>query len=253
MTEEELTQAIEDAAQEIADEWIDALDKALAEGKDDEPEAGRFAMTLHESQADYSPTQPRDDQGRWVATGAGAIADLVMDQAPARSLMRAAEKKAVYGYTDGADQRINKTLRSGKIPPAAKDLDAAIERAGKLKAPVKVFRGIELAEAPSDLDGMLAHATTKFPVGGTVTDAGYQSTTTDYAAAQVFAGAITKRPGLIMEIKAKRGLYVDPLSAKTGENELLLPRGAKHKVLGHETFKDPETGRTMVVVRMEQL
>jgi len=143
--------------------------------------------------------------------------------------MSSREKEALQNYTGAMYRDMNPKLRSGK--PVSKEdkedlnhLDAVFSKA-KTTAPMTVFRGVG-----SDF----ADTLTK---GGAFSDGAFMSTTTDKKTASVFTGS--GRDRTIMEINVPTGSSA--ISANDfsqfgskggkGENEIILNRGQKYKVV----------------------
>jgi hypothetical protein len=58
----------------------------------------------------------------------------------------------------------------------------------------------------------------------------------------------------VLEIKPKRGLYVEPISVNQGEWEFLLPHGQRYRIVGRKTITVRSAGgnlKTAEVIQME--
>lgn len=138
--------------------------------------------------------------------------------------------KAVDAYTgDEVYDKVNKALRSGKSPedvPPKPAMEHLQELASQpLKKPVVVYRGVSKAIADSMVDG------------SDIEGKGFTSTSLSSDVASKFA----KGGGVILEIKAKRGLYVRDKSQFSDEYELIQAHKTKYKVIGRREHAPPLT------------
>ena len=115
-------------------------------------------------------------------------------------------------------------------------LDTATANAPALPEPTPVYRGVS---AP---DGVDPHewATGRFTPGANVAWSGFSSTSLDPMVAQGF----TRGHGVVFEIVTRQGAYLDAISEfgmdAGGEQEILLRRGSRFKVVG--VGRGPITG-----------
>jgi phage-related protein (TIGR01555 family) len=184
---------------------------------------------------DYDPNQPRDPGGegggQWVRAGEGAFDPHWSEEGidPAEVIengkVTAQQKRALRDYSEFAYKEINDALRAGKTHPAVADLDAAIA-GGSITRDTLLFRGVEGA-LPNKGDVLL--------------DLGFASTSTSPGAGANFAG-----DGYLLSIRVKAGAKAlhlnEGLTASTGEQEVLLPRGGHFRVIGFsEVSLKPKT------------
>lgn len=141
------------------------------------------------------------------------------------------------GYTGPGFERINGTAR-GTITDATEadrymvlELDKIIRQSPKLP-PTMTYRGLSVSgEAKQKLMNQLSQALKN---GDSITLKGFSSTSLDPGKATEFAGKDSKEP-LVFEIRASRGLYVEPITRETDEKELILPNNGKFRVVGMAT------------------
>lgn len=138
------------------------------------------------------------------------------------------ETKALKLYMRDGYKVINHSLRTGDISAVtqarADRITAAIEKAGRFKEPVVVYRGLQF---PPDLLG-------KLTPGQTFQAAGFQSTSFDPGVACHFKA---DRQGVVLEIKTDRGAFVEPLARFKEERELLLQHNQRFRIIGRKTVK----------------
>jgi hypothetical protein len=172
-----------------------------------------------------------------------------------------AESKALSDYVNQGSSNINDHLRNGKaLFPEYNDHIAAVNSAIAKgdNSERLLYRGarIQSMESPAfDYSTERRAFVQKFEdqIGKTVTMKGFQSTTTSPELAAEFAG-VNDNP--IFEIRAKGGAPIgDLFGAK--ENEVVLPHGAKYKVLDvvhNVKFNNPKYGdrrNRFTVIRLE--
>jgi hypothetical protein len=192
------------------------------------------------------------------------------------------ERKAFSDYTLHKWKALNENLRDG-IPLSPDDqrlsdlLDSGIAKAGAFSEPVTVYRGIKIGDRPlaghgAELAGrgrvereeMVRGLTEEwaqktFQPGSVIEAKGFQSTS--FHIEPAWDASLEKNtPGLMFEIHAKRGAYLDHatgLSTRDDEYELLLPRETRYRVnrvLPHVKFETLDIDeRYMTVVQVEQL
>jgi len=137
-----------------------------------------------------------------------------------------AEKSAVVTYTGGMYQKINGDLRSGGSNSYAPGIDAAIAKSQTTKEMV-VVRGVS-AGAFNHLIKSSGGAELK--PGAIITDKGYMSTTRKAGVAAGFAGT----NGYGLKITVPKGASLMPvksISQHAGEDEFLLPRNSRLRVI----------------------
>lgn len=147
-------------------------------------------------------------------------------------------KAAVMQYTGNAYASLNGQLRQNqKLSAKNKKLMDDINKAFavpevKAKGNLTVYRGITSTQ--------LQH----LPIGGTFTNKGFVSTSSDAYEASKFAGA----NGALMEIRVKKGqpaLSVKDVSTFPNEKEVLLPAATQFTVVGK---KIGPGGRPVLIV-----
>ncbi len=145
-----------------------------------------------------------------------------------------AEVKAVKYYTTSSGcASINTTLRTNKAPSSeaakmAKELDNAFDddEMAIVKKDVKVYRGENVPQPKIDewIASIENDLPTKYAKAGIIST---RTTTFGYAANSNVQYEIVIPKGF-------RALYVDPISAHQGENEVLLPHGSNFHILAVE-------------------
>jgi hypothetical protein len=129
-------------------------------------------------------------------------------------------------YTGGMYQKINGDLRSGGSNSYAPGIDAAIAKSQTTKEMV-VVRGVS-AGAFNHLIKSSGGAELK--PGAIITDKGYMSTTRKAGVAAGFAGT----NGYGLKITVPKGASLMPvksISQHAGEDEFLLPRNSRLRVI----------------------
>lgn len=216
------------------------------------------------AQAAPAADWPPDDANRKFDAETGR--DLDRGQREFRSRMPGAQRKALTDYTGNLYEEIN-ALARGKKPPAdlgpkqesqwrqaAQSLgrmDAAFEAAGELEKPAHTYRGISVPRASAD--AMLAGFRRAMESGDSVGFGGYMSTTAHPGVIDDFAKGNPGDVPMRFEVRAKKGIYMDPLAKQSskGEYELLLPRKSRFRVAGIKTLS--LAGKKHQVVQLEQL
>lgn len=156
---------------------------------------------------------------------------------------------AVAEWTNGGYKAANAILRTGQAPAIGgytgeqivKHLPAVFESLKPFQNPVSVVRGMQLFDS-EPFEKMVGEAMSS---GQPIQFKGYMSTTTrtnlDDKVFEQFRGNV------ILEIEAKQGLDVKPISRNHREDELLLNHDSKFKV----TAATKEGG--VLRVKMEQV
>lgn len=159
------------------------------------------------------------------ATGKSAHVAAPIGQITAR------EKEAMGNYAGAMFKDLNARLRSGKPPARAdasdlKAMDAVMSRA-KTTKPMTVHRGV----TGDWID--------KLTPGATYTDGGFVSTTSDPGVVGVFSFG-SKKATLEIHVPAgsKAVSMVDQTKYGHKEQEILLNRGSKFKVIGRKPGKN---------------
>jgi hypothetical protein len=141
---------------------------------------------------------------------------------PPDSIMSDAEARTRGNYISMGYEAINGHLRKPKDFPtpaviaAVKNMDALFEKVPPLEKEVMVYRGI----SGSSADKILA-----LKKGATLSDAAFVSTSLSQDVAKDFATV----SGVVVSIRVPKGHRVVP--GERTENELILPRGARFKVV----------------------
>jgi hypothetical protein len=189
------------------------------------------------------------------------------------------ERGAVKSYTTGGYRDLNERLREGAALTAEQtrlkaQIDAALEKAGEYAEPVTVWRGVNLGNAGMPPGHELAgrsqaerealvrrsladYAQNRFAPGDTLELGGFQSTS--FRVNPALDASVSKTsPGIVFEIRAKRGGYLaPPLTAYDDEAELLLGEATRYrvvKVLPDVAFeRDEDVVVRRTVVELEQL
>jgi hypothetical protein len=147
------------------------------------------------------------------------------------------EARAIDAYTGDDFTKINAAARGESDDPklrrSVNALDRVLRKAPLLPRPVYAYRGINVA--PDVAERLTREFEGAARTGGTVTLRGFQSTSLAPGVAHGFATSVSAKKGgvpLHFEIRAREGMYVDPLSDMGGEAELLLPRDRQYRVVG---------------------
>jgi hypothetical protein len=154
----------------------------------------------------------------------------------------AGELSAVKDYTGSGYHSLNKAMRKCPetldcLEPAeqkkAKAIESALAKHGVLETPITVWRhfGLSKATGAADFLPLMQKAMLE---GKTVRLPGFKSCSTDPTASAGFStnGSSHKEVQYALEVRAKTGGYIKPVSKHTSEDEFLLPHGAKYKVVG---------------------
>lgn len=163
----------------------------------------------------------------------------------------AAEIGLVQRYTEDSYLYLNQEMRA--CPPhfeclegSSRKMMSAIERliakAGPLKRPVDLYRGMRISTGT--VEEMLKQAEALVRSGGEFRMPSLTSTSLDPVALKIF-GAPREGAGVVFKIKAKTGLYVDPVSLTAGEQEVIQSAFTRYKVVGTGklTLNPPAPGR----------
>jgi hypothetical protein len=169
------------------------------------------------------------------------------------------ETRAIDAYTGDDFTKINAAARGESDDPrlrrSVNAIDRVLRKAPLLPRPVYAYRGINVQ--PDVAERLTREFEEAARTGGTVTLRGFQSTSLTPGLAHGFATTISARKGgvpLHFEIRAREGMYVDPLSDMGGENELLLPRDRQYRVVGvSESVPVRGVSKPVRYVQMEQV
>lgn len=168
---------------------------------------------------------------------------------------------ALESYSFQGNEKINEALRTGsggsKFNDTGKQivmeiaaLDVAT-RSELREKPIPVYRGIKNVEALKALDAM--------GVGSTFTDRAFVSTTTNVQTAIDFTNfgdlsnpndvSTSERvpSKVLMRISTRQGLPMARYSAQSSENEVLLPRGGRFRIVSKEWRQTSEFNKSGVL------
>lgn len=145
------------------------------------------------------------------------------------------ERQALEQYSTSLFHDLNSGLRLGKTTEKSLLIDEVFRKAPKLKADLKVYRGLDQSAFPGK----------RLPViGDVIIDQAFMSTTISSEVAEGFARGVT------LEMIAKKGST--PLSLvrvnPSAESELLFPRGTR--LLIHEVVVDPNTEDVRIIAEI---
>jgi len=179
----------------------------------------------------------------------GSAKKLVKSKAVTRG-----EHEDIVGYTGMEYLHINKELRSNTVSKDVRsmvnNINGLIQREGELKKPIKVYRGAGSTDMGRH-EKFLGTVWKSLEEGGTFSDPAFGSTSLSPKQAMNF-GVAPKTHGkpygdILLEIKAKRGIYVEPITESDGEYEFLMEPGAKLRAL------KVNTSRGLTVIQCEQV
>ena len=210
---------------------------------------------------------PRDESGRW--TSGGGVSDFPSGSRTATTsagaLKSASVKKMsptaaeeILAYVGPGYDSINSDLYSKQPSASAKRLAKVVEaHSTSLPKGTVLYRGFNVADAAGQkfIDSL--------ETGKIIKINGLQSTSFDPNVAVTWGGD-KKSGGVIFEIKAKKGLYLESHLNKFlpdqgedansfgGEKEVLLPHGKKYKV---ESRLDKQKigGKTVRIIQLREL
>jgi hypothetical protein len=157
------------------------------------------------------------------------------------------EKSAVNDYQNESYRNVNRILRGQEVTgfgnkekireeanKTIAGVDKAFTKAPRLKETTKVLRGVNEKDVASILSA-------KNPVGKTLTDKAYVSTT-------LRKGGYYLDRKVVMEITVPKGTKVlQPRGGNRREREVLLNRGTKLKVTGVEKRQHVTQGEQIVL------
>jgi hypothetical protein len=134
-----------------------------------------------------------------------------------------------------------------------KEITKVIEKAGKLKEPITVWRGMRATAEMADAKQMIEQF--RANTGGTITLNGFQSTSTNPGVTSNFFNSGDENP-IVFEIRTNKGLHARNLSGLPNEKEFLLGHGWKYRIVGVEKvprkgFVYTDQNKTMNVIKLE--
>jgi hypothetical protein len=210
---------------------------------------------------------PHGEHGRWASATGGESAEpspesslaplASVDKAPP-ALVRESQKwwrsltpeqrNDLYEYTDSAFMDLNKQLRKhpeggpalGFNQFVAARMDAALRKCPPLAEPLVSYRGLQSSR--HKIDDRIKHLThiedglrAAIATGSPVTLNGFTSASLDPSLAARWSTSHSpkKFPGVVLEIKSRRGVLLDPAaSLHMDELEVLHTHGEQFKVTG---------------------
>ncbi len=157
------------------------------------------------------------------------------------------QRQTVADYTGGDYVDINDDLRDDALEDETRDqvaaIDAAIEGTPGLLRDTNLYRGNELLEYNE------AFINDDLVVGDVIIDEAFMSTTIDRElATRMFTSERT--PATLFQIQAPQGtagIFVEPITFSEGEQEWILPRGTRLRIISVDK-SDPM--RVFVVVEI---
>lgn len=144
------------------------------------------------------------------------------------------EIDAIRNYTADGYQAINRYLYKGHDDNATAEDDAYI--ANMINNLDSAFEETQAPFAYTVYSGLSSrYSANKFQVGGEYIFRGYVSTSLDFGTAiGLFSDVGETEQSIVLQIeiaKGQKSIYLDAISDNSGENETLLPRGSKIKVV----------------------
>lgn len=166
-----------------------------------------------------------------------------------------AQSQALKDYSGGEHQDVNQVLREGRADaahPGTKEiidnLDGLFASAKPFAEPRMVYRGLKMSpgKRAAFFDSMAKAAAS----GESVEFPEYLSTTISTTMAESFTQLHGTEDGPGVEIMCKKGIYARPKSRYPDEEEVLINRGSKFRVVGVKTVS--WNGKPRQVVQLEQ-
>lgn len=144
------------------------------------------------------------------------------------------EIDAIRNYTANGYQAINRYLYKGHDDNATAEDDAYL--ANMINSLDSAFEETQAPFAYTVYSGLSSrYSADKFQVGGEYIFRGYVSTSLDFGTAiGIFSDVGETEQSIVLQIeiaKGQKSIYLDAISDNSGENETLLPRGSKIKVV----------------------
>lgn len=144
------------------------------------------------------------------------------------------DQEAVRAYTSDQDfLQMNNALRGAgettkEHAKTAERLVGVLDQFPPWDSPRVSYRGLN-GEDEKKLAALVASFEVAHAAGGVVTMSGFQSATLDPVMAARFAH---EEVGCVLEIRSRRGVYVDPISHNQGEFEVVHNHGSRFRVVG---------------------
>jgi len=136
----------------------------------------------------------------------------------------AGEKKAVNDWTNESYGEMRKNIASGKLGDQEKQLLSALQKGGNVEA--TTYRALQFRDEKelSKFEKMIQSV----GVGGEWSDPAPSSTSVDPRMSREFLSV--KGNNVMLRMKTRTGTYVDDVSFRQGEREIVTRPGAKYKV-----------------------
>lgn len=223
----------------------DALGKASFGG--DRSAAGRYAAQVRWGNRGNQAAENRDEDFLWMAMDAHMLKSNEEERLRVRLSLNPLsedERQEVFRYTEDDADTINAQLRGVKDlflrqdeqqrqDDTIKALDGLLERAAPLEKDVLLVRGVPLPFGdPSSPQSKALIQLGNLKEGESFVDKGFVSASSLSRPQADFDGAIRLE---IVVPKGSKVLPIDTLSAHEHENEWLLPRGKRFRVLSAES------------------
>ena len=223
------------------------------------PPERRRAGTLPPVAFDFDPDQPRDAHGRWgggaTAAARPTVLDAKRDDAADAAFIAASNRwvdslppgqQAVIGDYSGSNYyRYNTPLRPADTSPEAvagnKNREFYPDDAGRIAllrqtlatapvapAPVTSYRGVR-SRFPDKLPKLEEAFRAALATGQPVVLPGFSSASLDPRTAADWSPHVG---GFVLEMKSRRGVYIDRAAVLGGEREVLHNHGAAFRVTG---------------------
>lgn len=173
-------------------------------------------------------------------------------------------KDAIHWYTDQGYSRLNRGLRSCPETLDCLDEDTrknylavneALSKSKPFPKPKVVYRGIRLSDEKKS--ALVSSIETALKDGNSVRFNGVISTSLDPSVAWNFSKNSPSSPssGVVFEILAKSGAYVDRISSTSGEDEVIHQHGKKYKPVSIKQgvqFRNGSHKGTATVIQLEE-
>jgi hypothetical protein len=192
----------------------------------------------------FNPDEPRDDHGRWSASGDESRQFRVPQGYSNRFTQ--GQKDAIYQYTRDGAKRVNYLLREklynrNLMEPGVHKIIAGLDESFRSPAAV-ITNDMYVSRGLGQEDGTVESWKEGLSAGKTVelTDLGYSSTSTSNTRAEQFAVRVPdEQEAIVADIYVPKGSRALSLSdagkvyrGGGDEKEVLLPRGSRFKVEG---------------------
>lgn len=204
------------------------------------------------SASDIKKDWPKDSETRRLSEQSEQkLSDITNDQVMPK--LDSMNMFVLRGYTSHAYERVNAAARGtlGDVNSADEQMvnviDDIIRKSPKLP-PTMTYRGISVPE--NTQRELLSQFTQSLKDGNPITLKGFASTSIDPSSALKFSSK--EGVPLMFEIRATKGVYLEPITHEKGEKELLLPNNGKFRVVGIAESPTKGTGRVKYI-QLEQI